>query len=156
MAMSAIYERQSGNVEEYNRQFRPIEGQVGAVFLINGRVVGLDSFGKPDTLSRVFKKLVQSYVLDAIDFLEPDKEIKVSKTGVSDLIGSAQSAGLETRPSVGLGTDLRLDSRKVTGFALALDGQVVHLSVFDQSKENPGQDRYSTMGSFSRRRRNRE
>ena len=33
MAMSAIYERQSGNVEEYNRHFRPIEGQVGAVFL---------------------------------------------------------------------------------------------------------------------------
>jgi len=56
MAMSAIYERQSGSVEKYTRQFRPIEGQVGAVFLINGRVVGLDSFGKPDTLSKVFKK----------------------------------------------------------------------------------------------------
>ena len=56
MAMSAIYERQSGSVEEYTRHFRPIEGQVGAVFLINGRVVGLDSFGKPDTLSKVFKK----------------------------------------------------------------------------------------------------
>ena len=45
---------------------------MGAVFLINGRVVGLDSFGKPDTLARVFKKLFQSYALDAIDFLEPD------------------------------------------------------------------------------------
>jgi len=33
MAMSAIYERQSGSVEEYTRQFRPIEGQVGTVFL---------------------------------------------------------------------------------------------------------------------------
>ena len=31
--MSAIYERQSGSVEEYTRHFRPIEGQVGAVFL---------------------------------------------------------------------------------------------------------------------------
>jgi hypothetical protein len=61
-------------VEEYNRHFRPIEGQVGAVFLINGRVVGLDSFGKPDTLARVFKKLVQSYALDAIDFLDRTHE----------------------------------------------------------------------------------
>jgi len=33
MAMSAIYERQSENMEDYTRQFRPIEGQVGAVFL---------------------------------------------------------------------------------------------------------------------------
>jgi hypothetical protein len=32
MAMSAIYERQSGRVEEYTRHFRPIESQVGAVF----------------------------------------------------------------------------------------------------------------------------
>jgi len=61
-------------------------------------VVGLDSFGKPDTLPRVFKKLVQSYALDAIDFLEPDKEIKVSKTGVSDLIQSARPAcGIKDR-----------------------------------------------------------
>ena len=44
----------------------------------------------------------------------------MSKTGVSDLIQSVLSAVLETRPSVGLGTDLRLDSRKVTGSALAL------------------------------------
>jgi hypothetical protein len=31
--MSAIYERQSGSVEEYARQFRRVEGQVGGVFL---------------------------------------------------------------------------------------------------------------------------
>jgi len=37
MAMSAIYERQSGSVEEYTRQFRPIEGQV----------VHLSVFGRP-------------------------------------------------------------------------------------------------------------
>jgi hypothetical protein len=89
------------------------------------------SFGKPKTLSKAFKKLVQSNALDAIDFLEPDREIKVSRTGIDDLTESARSAGLESRPSGGLGTDLRLDSRKVTGFALALDGQVVHLSVFE-------------------------
>jgi hypothetical protein len=47
---------------------------VGAVFLINGKVVGLDSLGKPDTLSKVFKKLVQSYALDAIDFLDRTHE----------------------------------------------------------------------------------
>jgi hypothetical protein len=49
-----------------------------------------------------------------------------------------------------------MDSRKVTGFALALDGQVVHLSVFDRPKNEEEGHRFSRMGSFSDRRRNRE
>jgi hypothetical protein len=69
MAMSAMYENKATPLEEYTKNFRPIEGQVGAVFLINGNVAGLDSFGRPETLSRVFKKLIQSYALDAIDYL---------------------------------------------------------------------------------------
>jgi hypothetical protein len=93
-------------------------------------VVGIDSFGKPDMFSKVFKKLLERYALDAIDYLEPNKEIKVSKSGVSDLIQSAKSATLESRPSVGLGSDLRLESRKLDGFALALEDQILHLTVF--------------------------
>jgi hypothetical protein len=142
-------------MEDYARHFRPIEGQVGAVFLINGQVAGLDSFGKPDTFLKVFKKLIQSYALDAIDFFEPDKDFRVSKTGVSDMINLARSAGLESRPSVGLGTDFRLESRKVIGFALALDDQVVHLSIFARQKGNQEHQHNSRMGSYSSRMRNR-
>jgi hypothetical protein len=155
MAMSVMYQRESANLEDYSRHFRPIEGQVGAVFLINGQVAGLDSFGKPDTFLKVFKKLIQSYALDAVDFQDPDKKVKVSKTGVSDLIQSARSASLESRPSVGLGTDFRLESRKAIGFALALDDRVVHLSIFARSREDRERARFSRMGSFSSRRRNR-
>jgi len=155
MAMSEIYEKKAANLEEYTRHFRAIEGQVGAVFLINGNVVGLDSFGKPDTFAKVFKKLIQSYALDAIDYLEPDREIKVSKTGVSDLIRSAQSAVLESRQSVGLGTDLRLETRKITGFALALEDQILHLALFARQESENRTGHYSHMARFSNRSRNR-
>ena len=155
MAMSEIYEKKAANLEEYTRHFRAIEGQVGAVFLINGKVIGLDSFSKPETFAKVFNKLIQSYALDAIDFLEPDKEIKVSKTGVSDLIKSAQSSQVESRPSVGLGTDLRLESRKITGFALALEDQILHLAVFAQQGSEKRSGHYSHMARFSNRSRNR-
>lgn len=117
-------------VTEKDRGGSVPELQVGAVFLINGEVAGLDSFGKPDTFSKVFKKLIQSYALDAIDYLEPDRESKVSKTGVSDRLQSARLATLESRTSIGLGTGLRLETRKITGFALCLDNQILHLSVF--------------------------
>ena len=59
-------------------------------------------------------------------------------------------------PPVGLGIGPALESRKVTGFALAQDGQVVHLSVFDQPKNEEEGPRFSRMGSFSNRRRNWE
>jgi hypothetical protein len=39
MAMSAMYENKAKTLEEYTKNFRPIEGQVGAVFLINGEVI---------------------------------------------------------------------------------------------------------------------
>ncbi len=42
---------------------------------------------------------------------------------------AALSANTEGSPSVGLGTDFRLESGKVTGFALAVDDQLLHISV---------------------------
>jgi hypothetical protein len=155
MAMSEMYEKKAANLEEYTRHFRAIEGQVGAVFLINGKEFGLDSFGKPDTFAKVFKKLIQSYALDAIDYLEPDREIKVSKTGVSDLIQSAQSAVLESRQSVGLGIDLRLETRKLTGFSLNMEEQILHLAVFTRQGSEKRTGHYSRMARFSNRNHNR-
>jgi hypothetical protein len=115
----------------------------------------MEGFGKPETFSKVFKKLIQSYALDAIDYLLPDKEIKVSRTGVSDLIRSAKSAPLDSRPSVGLGLDLRLETRKITGFALALDGHVLHCSIFAKIASEDGIHPNSRMARFSERSRNR-
>jgi len=37
--------------------------QVGAVFLVNGKVVGMDAYGKAATFSLVFKNLLESYAL---------------------------------------------------------------------------------------------
>jgi hypothetical protein len=71
--MAAIYDKERPSIEEYVKPFRLIDSQVGTIFMINGRVVGLDAFGKPGTFSEVFKKLLESYALDAIDWYNPDK-----------------------------------------------------------------------------------
>jgi len=44
--------------------------------------------------------------------------------------GRADAAGSDARPGVGLGTDFRIESRGVTGLALALNDQILHVSVF--------------------------
>ena len=159
MAMSAIYEKEMPSLREYVKRLRPVDMQIGAVLTINGRVAGLDSFGKPETLSAVFRKLVESYALDALDRLEPEAEHKDRQGAVNDFLKNSLSATVESRPSVALGKDCRLVSPALAGFALVLDGQVLHLSMFPG---NGGEDREdglshgSGMQRPSARRRNRE
>ncbi len=50
--------------------------------------------------------------------------------GVTKFRKGAHSADAESRSAVGLGTDHRIESKKVTGFALALEDQILHVPVF--------------------------
>ena len=155
MAMAAIYEKDRSSIQDYTKHFRLIDSQVGAVFVINGKVVGLDTFGKPESYSKIFKKLVESYALDAVDWFDPAKEVKTLRSEVTKFIKASRSTQVETRPSVGLGKDCRLESKKVAGFALTLDDQILHMSIF--AKENgPNNVKQSArMERYSRRRQER-
>ena len=154
-AMAAIYDKEKPSIEEYVRHFHLIDSQVGAIFMINGQIAGMDAFGRPDTFSKVFKKLLESYALDAIDWYEPDKEHKALKSEVTKFRKASLAADADSRPSVGLGTDFRLESKKVTGFALALNDQILHISIFAQSDGDKGNSRESRMERFAQRRTNR-
>ncbi|HJX35052.1 MAG TPA: DUF6569 family protein [Desulfatiglandales bacterium] len=155
MAMSEIYKKDRSSIDEYAKHFRLIDSQTGAVFMINGKVVGMDSFGKADSFLKVFRKLVESYALDAIDWFDPEKEYKPLKGGVTRFIRDSLASQAESRPSVGLGTDLRIESKKMTGFALALNDKILHLCLFAMSKEDGYGGRSSRMERYSRRRQHR-
>jgi len=153
MAMAEMYEKKRSSLQKYVNYFRLTDMQVGAVFAINGKVVGLDGFGKPETFTSVFKKLVQSYALDAIDWLEEGKDHKVLKGDVTRFLKASAKATIESRPSVGLGTDVRLESENLTGFALAVDDQILHFSIFVQGNESSRNRHPSRIQRFSSRRR---
>jgi len=155
MAMAEIYEKDRPSIEEYVSHFRLIDSQVGAIFMINGKVVGLDSFGKPDSFSKVFKKLVESYALDAIDWFDPEKEHKALKGEVTKFMKSSHAAKIDSHESVGLGRDLRVESKKITGFALEIDDQLLHLCIFARENSRDRHESNSRIERFSRRRRNR-
>ena len=70
MAMANIYEKDRPSLDEYVKHFSVQDKQVGAVFLINGEEVGLDTCGIEETFAKIFKKLVESYALDAIDWFD--------------------------------------------------------------------------------------
>ena len=111
-AMASIYEKQMPSIQEYTKQFSLIDGQVGAVFMINGEVTGMDAFGRHETFAKVFNKLLSSYAIDAIDWYDPEREHKVLKSKVTKFMNASKGASIESHPSAGLGTDLRLESEK--------------------------------------------
>jgi len=155
MAMAEIYRKDQSNIYDYLENFAMVDSQIGAIFLINGKVVGMDCFGKTQTFEKTFKKIVESYALDAIDWYDSKVESKRSKTKVNKFLKTAFDAQVEMHPSVGLGTDCRLDSNKCTGFALSHEDQVLHLSVFAKESENKKPKPSSRMQRFSSRRRTR-
>ncbi len=154
-AMADIYEGNRDMLSDYTEKFSVVRDQVGGVFMINGRVAGMDAFGRADTFEKVFTKLLDSYALDALDIYDENKDTKALKTPVTSFLKSVRSAKANEHPSVGLGTDCRLESRSTAGFALVLDGRVIHMSVFRKTRNPWNNTRNSRMQRFSQRRTNR-
>jgi hypothetical protein len=153
MAMAEIYKKDQTNIQDYLQNFAMVDSQIGAIFLINGKVVGMDCFGKIETFQKAFKKIVESYALDAIDWFDPKLKPETSKAKVKNFVKTANEANVKTHPSVGLGTDCRLDSDICAGFALAHEDQVLHLSVFARESEGKKSKPSSRMQRFSERRK---
>ena len=146
MDMSEIYEKEEFLLKEYTDDFSNTESQVGAVFMINGKVAGMDCFGKSETFLSIFKKLIGSYALDAIDWFKEEKQFKVLKSEVTNFIKEASKANIKTQESVGEEIDCRLETNKITGFTLCHENQIPHISVFvkaDNDKPNSRMQRFS-------------
>jgi hypothetical protein len=151
MAMAAIYEKDRPSLDEYVKHFHFVDSQVGAVFMINGEVTGLDAFGRAETFSKTFRKLLESYALDAIDWYEPEKEHKILKSQLTAFLNASLTADTESHTAVGSGIDYRLSSSKVTGFALTLEERILHLSIFARLNGNNRAHSPARMARFSRR-----
>jgi hypothetical protein len=137
--MSDIYEQQSVRLEDYVRSFTPAGDQVGAVFAIQGEVVGLELFDSAETLRKLFTKLLRSYGLDALDRARSDSaETRAypipTEAMAAAFLRKVTEAKEEEFPALGEGQDLRLTGPSLTGAALAVDGHVVHLSAFTVSQ----------------------
>jgi hypothetical protein len=113
----------------------------------------MDCFGKPETFEKVLKKLLESYALDAIDTPESKKGSKIEKDEVEKFVHYPTTCNIEPHPSVGLGTDCRLESQTITGFALAHDDKVLHLSAFSKTGTENKEKSFTRMIRSSHRRR---
>jgi hypothetical protein len=127
-AMAAMYERLDHSLEDFIAAFPPVERQVGAVFLVNGRLAGLELFDASSTWRKLSPKLVRSYALDAIDRQRAGPRVTLHDgRALIDAVVSSQSAVF---PAVAEGEDVRLTGHDVAGAALVARERAIHVSAF--------------------------
>jgi hypothetical protein len=135
-SMGDIYDQEQDVIDDYMKHFSALDNQAGMVVMINNQVIGSDCFARHGTLRRTFPKLVKSYVLDAIDADEKKKKYLSSSQKATFFLEDVGNCLVKERPSISLGTDIRLVSQKVIGSALSVDDEVVHLTAFARDEKD--------------------
>ena len=92
MDMDFVFDKEAPVIREYLDRFAPIAHQIGAVFLVNAKAVGMDDFGKAKPFAKVFNNLLESYALDAVDRYKKESDAgNVNKQSL-DILAAALSA----------------------------------------------------------------
>ena len=137
-AMSDVYESHRTTLDEYVTAFSSSSGQVGAVFAIDGKMVGMDAFSCQRPYAAMLPKIIRSYALDAIDI---DSEATGPEAAATralppqadvarEFIDELCRAEAEVYPAVGAGKDLRLHNKNLSGGVLLAEGRLVHVCAF--------------------------
>src|SRR6266550_4556841 len=103
LAQSDIFEQHEKDLGALRKCFALQPGQSGAVFAVGGRVC-LDYLSRPDAFARLYPKLLNGYLLDAIEWLDH------SPTGFEELAAfylATEGAPRSRRPSAALGEEMR-------------------------------------------------
>ncbi len=134
--MHEAYTKNAVKIDDYVKHFHVVKGQVGALFVIRGEIVGADIFDQNETLRSLLPKMVKSYALDAME--TPRLKQTSGKLGVPtvadarkflELIGR-RGVSFKTYPSPGDGSDVRISSPDLQGSALVVDGEAMHIALF--------------------------
>ncbi len=135
-AMDAMYDLNTEHLRAYSGTLKPVENQAGAVFVVNGKVAGLELFDSAATFARLMDKLVESFAMDALE--EPANEAAALDVQVvREFLERLKTAKASEHLAVDLGTDVRMSGEKLVGGALVLDGEVVHLAAFNLDADAP-------------------
>lgn len=139
-AMADAFEARRRGLDAFVGALGPLPGQTGALFALNESVRGLELFDQPSVLATMLPKLVRSWALDAIETPSGDLPAPPEEEAQAflDMVAEAE---MRPYPAVGQGTDVRLESARLTGGAIVDAGRVVHLNAFRLAEAGAGPHR---------------
>ncbi|MCF8003704.1 MAG: hypothetical protein K9L32_05770 [Chromatiaceae bacterium] len=134
-AAADLYTQQRTQLDAFQQAFQAQPTQCGALFAINGRLVGLDLFDCPGTLAAALGKLVESHALDALD--AANAPMAPQPPAPQPWLERIATAEIERFAAVGEGEDWRLSGAGLAGGALVKDDRLVHLCAFRLGEVDP-------------------
>lgn len=131
-AMADLYESYRDETEDYFKAFHPVENQIGIAVFIDGELAGIELLGKFDAFRKTHEKMVQSYVIDALETVGERTSVGrgPSKDKITKLLEAVGEGRVEKRKSVALGQDVRVEAELVVGAGLEFDGRMVQMTIF--------------------------
>lgn len=115
-------------VENIEKRF-PFSESVAGVVVTNGNdIICMDIFYHPKTFKKLWRKLLQGYVLDSIGKEKNLKELSVKR--IEEFISDILEANFSYGETDGEGDALKIESRKVSGTSLIFENFVIHLQAF--------------------------
>ncbi len=127
-AMSDVFEQHRESVDSYVEVLRPQANQRGAIYLMNGKVAGVELFDRASTFGKLAPKLTRSYALDAIEVGQG--EANIDPMIVSLTFERLKKLRVESYPGTDLGTDLRMSDAELNAAALEFETAILHLEAF--------------------------
>ena len=121
-ALSEAYEKQQDHIEHYTDAFVPQQKQLGAIYRVDGKIIGMDLLGSPAVFAKSYKKLMQGSAFQAIT--------TSSNSGIdeasNDYVEQVQRSKVDVYESIGVGEEYHIDDERLTGAALFGKNTIVH------------------------------
>lgn len=128
-AMQDLYRTHDAKLKNLEEKITVPAGCNGAVFVVDGRIVGSDLFDKPDTLRKLWPKLIRSCSIDALE-RSTETPRSLTEHEVLGWLEGGASASQEPFPSPGIGQNVRIEGEDVIGASLVIEEHPVHMELF--------------------------
>lgn len=112
-------------------------------------------FAKPEKLSRIFLRMVQSYSLGQIEGIELVNGGESGETEGTELLKALMAGKATWGDSVPPGTPDRFGKKIITGFFLALKDHRLELSIFAKNRHCRRETHLAALDGFTKVRQKR-
>lgn len=132
MAMADVYETGKPDLDNALRPFEsslPADAVATLVF-VGGRFICFDMLQPAKRFALLYPKLLRGYGLEALLQGGTTPEDFDAESSALRIFADIAGARAEEQPAAGLGYDLRMESKQVSGSALVWQDELLQLSVF--------------------------
>ena len=117
--------------------------------------IGIGCFAESNTIYRVFKKVLEDYILTKYEDICPSAKYTLNDESVTQFFRSVITHGIEKPDQIDRALESIPTSATITGFFLGLKKQALHLILFFLCNGHQQTKSIIRLEKFSRLRKNR-